>query len=112
MNSQLQNRFGRVLLCVALSLLLHGVLGLLLLLLPPQEKVKRARVAHKSRAVKVVRTAARKKADVAPKQQPAAEQKPEAPQEQKPTVKTSTDTPQALPDQPEYEGRRNTRAAS
>ena len=112
MNFQLQNRYGRVLLCVALSLLLHGVLGLLLLLLPQQEKVKRARVAHKSRAVKVVRTAARKKADVAKKQQSAAEQKVEAPSEQKPTVKTSTDTPQALPDTPDYEGSRSTRAAS
>ena len=112
MNSQLQNRYGRVLLCVALSLLLHGALGLILLLLPPQEKVKRARVAHKSRAVKVVRTAARKKADVAPKQQPAAPEKHKTPHTKRPTVKTSTDTPQAVPDQPEYEGKRSTRAAS
>ena len=76
MNFRLQNRYGRVLLCVALSALLHGVLGMLLLLLPQQDEVKRTMAHHKSRAVKVVRTAARKKADVATKQQAAAEQKP------------------------------------
>lgn len=112
MNFRLQNRYGRVLLCVALSVLLHGVLGLLLLLLPPQKRVKRARVMHKARAVQVVRTAARKKADAAKKPQAAADQKPEAPREQRPTVKTSADTPPALPDTPAYEGRRSTRAAS
>ena len=112
MNFRLQNRYGRVLLCVALSALLHGVLGMLLLLLPQQDEVKRTKGTHKSRAVKVVRTAARKKADVATKQQAAAEQKPKVPREQKPTVKTSADTPQALPDTPDYEGKHSTRAAS
>ncbi len=108
----MQSRVSKVLLCVALSLLLHAVLGALLLLLPPQDEVKRTKAHHKSLAVKVVRTEARKKAGVAPKQQAGSDQPPEMPREQRPTVKTSTDTPQAVPDQPEYEGKRSTRAAS
>ena len=62
-NNRLQTRFPRALLCVALSLLLHLLLGLLIALLPPQEKVKRTQALRKGRLVKVVRTAARKKAD-------------------------------------------------
>lgn len=94
-NFRLQNRYGRVLLCVALSVLLHGVLGALLLQLPPQDEVKRTKAHHKSRAVKVVRTEARKKAGVAPKQQAGSDQPPEMPRKQKPTVKVwpSTSTP-------------------
>ena len=107
-----QTRFSRVLLCVALSLLLHGLLAWLILLMPPQEKVKLQEKPRKARAVQVLRTAARKKADVQKKQAAEAPQKPEAPAEEKPFAKTSADTPQALPDQPDYEGKRNTRAAS
>ena len=107
-----QNPYGRVLLCVALSILLHAGLGLLLLLLPPQERIKRPLATHRARAIQVVRTAARKQADTAATQRPPAEEQPEQPRELRPTAKTSTDTPQALPDQPEYEGGRNTRAAS
>lgn len=98
---------------MALSFLLHVLLGLLILLIPPQEKMKRAKAARKARPVKVVRTAARKKADEQKKQAAdAAEEAPRKPSEQKPFAKTSADTPQALPDQPDYEGKRSTRAAS
>ena len=107
-----QTRFSRVLLCVALSVLLHVLLACLLLLLPPQETVKRQEKPRKARAVQVLRTAARKKADAQKKQAAEAPQKPEQPTEEKPFAKTSADTPQALPDQPDYEGQRNTRAAS
>ena len=107
-----QTRFSRVLLCVALSVLLHVLLACLLLLLPQQEKVKRQEKPRKARAVQVLRTAARKKADAQKKQAAKAPQKPEAPAKEKPFAKTSADTPQALPDQPDYEGQRNTRAAS
>ena len=98
---------------MALSVLLHVLLGLLILLIPPQEKVKRAKPARKARPVKVLRTAARKKADEQKKQAAAApKEEPRKPSEQKPFAKTSADTPQARPDQPDYEGLRSTRAAS
>ena len=113
MNERQQKRFSRVLLCVALSVLLHVLLGLLILLIPPQEKMKRPKAARKARPVKVVRTAARKKADEQKKQAAAApKEEPRKPSKQKPFAKTSADTPQAPPDQPDYEGRRSTRAAS
>ena len=113
MNERQQKRFSRVLLCVALSVLLHVLLGLLILLIPPQEKMKRAKAARKARPVKVLRTAARKKADEQKKQALAApKEEPRKPSEQKPFAKTSADTPQARPDQPDYEGQRSTRAAS
>lgn len=110
--SSQQPRVSRVLLCVVLSMLLHVALGLLILLLPPQEKVQRQKTARKARPVRIVRTPARKEADAASKPPPAAPRQPQEKREQKSTVKTSADTPQALPDMPEYEGRRNTRAAS
>ena len=98
---------------MALSVLLHVLLGWLILLIPPQEKVKRAKFPRKARPVKVLRTAARKKADEQKKQALAApKEAPRKPGEQKPFAKTSADTPQALPDQPDYEGQRSTRAAS
>lgn len=111
-NQRPQKRFSRVLLCVALSILLHVLLGLLILLIPPQERVKRAKAARKARPVKVVRTAARKKADAKKQQAAAPKEEPKAPSKQKPFAKTSADTPQATPDQHDYEGRRSTRAAS
>lgn len=108
-----QKHISRVLLCVALSLLLHLLLGLIILLMPPPEKKQPRKTARKARAVKVVRSAARKKADAQKKQQaPQPPQPPRQPSEQKPVVKTSADTPQARPDEPEYEGKRDTRAAS
>lgn len=109
-----QKHIPRVLLCVALSLLLHLLLGLIILLIPPQEKHQRKKTVRKARAVKVVRSAARQKADALRKQQKATppRQEPRQPSEQKPVVKTSADTPQARPDEPEYEGKRDTRAAS
>ena len=88
------------------------ILGILILLMPGQKKVKRAQAPRKPRAVQVVRTADRKKADEQKKQQAAAAQKAETPAEEKPFAKTSADAPQALPDQPDYEGRRSTRESS
>ena len=107
-----QNRFSRVLLCVALSILLHMILGILILLMPEQKKVKREAGARNPRAVQIVRTADRKKADEQKKQQATAEQKADTPTEEKPFAKTSADTPQIRPEQPDYEGKRSTRAAS
>lgn len=93
-------------------MLLHAGLALLILLMPPQEHLNRLQTAHRARAIQVVRTAARQQADATHPQLPPAPEKPETPHTKHPTVKTSTDTPQAVPDQPEYEGMRNTRAAS
>ena len=62
-NEMQQKRLPRVLLCVALSLLLHVILALILPLLLPQEKVKRQEKPRKARAVQVLRTTTRKKAD-------------------------------------------------
>ena len=107
-----QKRLPRVLLCVALSLLLHVILALLLPLLLPQEKVKRQEKPRKARAVQVLRTTTRKKADEQAKLAPDPQQNTEQQTKEKPFAKTSADTPQALPDQPDYEGKRSTRAAS
>lgn len=93
-------------------MLLHAGLALLILLMPPQEQLKRPHTGHRARAIQVVRTAARQQADAMHPQLPPAPEKPETPHTKRPTVKTSTDTPQAVPDQPEYEGKRSTRAAS
>jgi hypothetical protein len=68
--SQQQKKFQRALLCVVLSVLLHVLLGILLLCIPPVEQVKRpAAAARKSRAVQVIRTADRKMADALTKKQ-------------------------------------------
>lgn len=113
-----QNQTGRVLLCVALSVLLHVGLGLLLLLVPPPEQpVKPKKQARKARVVQVVRTPERKRADAHKRQAPKPATPQEKPESQKPTgpkpfAKTSADTPQRRPQQPEYEGQRDTRAAS
>ena len=107
-----QKRMGRVLLCVALSLLLHVLLGAMILLLPPQERVERKKKPKQARTVRVVRTAERKKADKQKQQQDSPQNQPQEEPEQKPFAKTSADTPQRRPDQPEYEGKRDTRAAS
>lgn len=111
MDNALQKNLSRVLLCVALSVLLHALLGMLLLLLPPQEQVKRRNKPEKPRTVRVLRTAGRKTADEQKKQQNSPQEKKEE-SPQKPFAKTSADTPQRRPEQPEYEGSRDTRAAS
>ncbi len=106
-----QKRIPRVLFCIVLSVLLHLLLGGILLLLPQPPQVKREKAGRKAKPVRVVRTAARKKADEV-KKTPPPETTEKAPTEHKPFVKTSADTPQARPLQPEYEGKRSTRAAS
>lgn len=109
-----QNRISRVLLCIVLSVLLHVLLVVLLLLLPPQEKLKRSKPVHQARTLKVMRTSARKQA--AELQKKKTDETPAPPRQSedkpRPTIKTSAETPQALPDQPDYEGKRSTRAAS
>lgn len=99
---------------MVLSVLLHAFLGGLVLMLPPQETIKREKKARQVRPVKVVRKRFHKKAE-APRP-PAQQATPLQPKKQqagqKPFAKTNTDTPQAQPDQPEYEGKRSTRASS
>ena len=97
---------------MVLSVLLHVLLGILLLLIPAPENTRRqASGGRKHRAVQVLRTAARKKAD---QLRQAARSTPEEkkPTQEAPFAKTNAETPQARPDQPEYEGKRDTRAAS
>lgn len=81
-------------------------------MMPPQEKVKRDKAARKARPVKVVRTAARKKADARKQQAAARKEEQKTPGEQKAFAKTSAETPQARPEQQDYEGKRSSRAAS
>ena len=104
----------RVLLCVVLSILLHLVLVGLFLLVPPQQVVQKTKKApQKQRVLKVLRATARKKTPTVQKKAEADARKQEKhPSELKPFAKTSADTPQARPEQPEYEGKRDTRAAS
>lgn len=93
---------------MVLSVLLHVLLGILLLRIPPVEQVKRpTAAARNSRTVQVMRTADRKMADAQTKKQ-----QEETPTEDKPFAKTSADTPQIRPEQPDYEGKRSTREAS
>ena len=94
-----------MLLCVGLSLLLHIAVAVLLVLLPQQKKEPwQKKQPQATRALRVVRASARKT--------PADSPQEEKPAEQLPFAKTSADTPQRRPGQPEYEGRRDTRAAS
>lgn len=110
MISCLQARVSKVLFCVALSVLLHLLLGFLILLLPTQDKQQHPRPVKKARLVKVLRAAEPAKEAGKPLPPPPVDQEKEA--ADKPSIKTSADTPSALPDQPEYEGKRDTRAAS
>lgn len=110
---QRQKRIPGVLLCVALSLLLHILLGCLLILLPPQNKEKRIKM-RKTAHVKVIRRAEKKPAEKKSEKAPRLTEKKKHtdPGKEKPFAKTSAETPQTAPAQPEYEGLRNTRAAS
>lgn len=86
--------------------MLHGVLILLLLHIPTggnrYHKGSGKQKAHTSRLVSVKRQ---------PKKQNATKQA-EKEQKEKPFAKTSSDTPQQLPKEADFEGRHNTRAAS
>lgn len=89
------------LLCLVLSLLVHGALAALLLLLPEGEKQVVRPHAAKVRMVQVVRM----------KEEP----KPPATQEEKidkSFAKTSADVPQRQPERADFEGARNARAMS
>lgn len=92
-------------LCLLLSLLVHGALAVLLLLLPEKERKAAGPRAGKARMVQVVRVKAAEK--------PAEEQK-QAPTEksEKDFAKTSADAPQQQPEHADFEGARNARAMS
>ena len=95
-------------LCVALSLVLHGSLALLLLMLPKREKTAVAhRLAHRARAVQVLRHVP------SPASRPNEENKrKEQKQTERDFAKTSADARQARPDRADYEGAHNSRATS
>lgn len=96
-----KRRMGAMALCLLLSLILHLIFLLLITLSSGRQHRPPAPPARQQqRLIRVQRS------------KPAApEQKQEAPQ-RKPFAKTSADAPQVLPEQPDYEGSRNTRAAS
>ncbi len=106
-----QKRSVQVLLCTALSLLLHVLLAWLILLIPAPRKALHPVSQPKARPLRVLRSSTRHKPEEQKKPEADPLEKP-TPREQKATVKTSADTPEALPDQPDYEGRRSSRAAS
>lgn len=112
MISRRQKHIPQVLLCVVLSLLLHLVIISLILLLPPPQHISQTEKERKARVVRLLRTEIRKKADKKLQQEKTDAALNQNPDKQKAFAKTSADTPQARPDYPEYEGRRNTRAAS
>ena len=91
-----------IMLCVLLSLLLHLVLALLLALALSQEKSHTASSAAGSARQRLVRVL----------RKPNTQQEPAEAQQRKPFAKTSADTPQSLPERTDYEGSRNSRAAS
>lgn len=97
------HRTGAAMLCLMLSLLVHGALAALLLLIPEGESKRAANGrTGKVRMVQVLRMKAEEK-----KPQEAQEEKAE-----KHFAKTSADEQQQRPEQADYEGARNTRAMS
>lgn len=99
-----QQQVQHVLLCVLLSVLLHLLLAALLLSMPRQELTltggKGNATPQRSRTVKLVKKKEQKKSP--------AEQEQEEPK----FAKTNPDTPQQQPQEPDYIGKHDTRAAS
>lgn len=97
------DRLRQLLLCAILSVLLHVLLAALLIALPPQHftlgQGPHKGKAQRSRTVKLVKQRKDKTATEQEKEEPAF-------------VKTSPDTPQQKPREPEYIGKHDTRAAS
>lgn len=92
-------RISAIMLCVLLSLLLHLLLAFLLVLSSSSEENKGAPAASPSAKQKFVRIQRTNNAQREKRQQI-------------PFAKTSADAPQSLPERTDYEGSRNTRAAS
>lgn len=92
-------RISAILLCVLLSLLLHLLLAFLLILSSSTEEKKITSTvtpSAKQRLVRILR----------------ANSTPQEERQQIPFAKTSADATQSLPERADYEGSRNTRAAS
>ena len=100
MNTQGPGRVHAVALCVLLSLLVHAGLAWLALQIPRPEHPRSARPAHAARLVKVLRQ----------KEKPAPA--PQDAQKERAVVKTNPDIPQQAPERPQFQGKRDSRAAS
>lgn len=99
MTKQRPGRASAISLCVLLSLLLHTALAWVVLQIPRPAHQKAAQQTRAPRLVKVVRK----------KEKPAA---PQDEQKERAVVKTNPDAPQVAPERPEFEGNRDSRAAS
>lgn len=99
MTKQRPGRASAIALCVLLSLLLHTALAWVVLQIPRPAHQKAAQQTRAPRLVKVVRK----------KEKPAA---PQDEQKERAVVKTNPDAPQVAPERPEFEGNRDSRAAS
>ncbi len=99
MTKQRPGRASAIALCVLLSLLLHTALAWVVLQIPRPAHQKTAQQTRAPRLVKVVRK----------KEKPAA---PQDEQKERAVVKTNPDAPQVAPERPEFEGNRDSRAAS
>lgn len=99
MTKQRPGRASAIALCVLLSLLLHTALAWVVLQIPRPAHQKTAHPTRAPRLVKVVRK----------KEKPTA---PQDEQKERAVVKTNPDAPQVAPERPEFEGNRDSRAAS
>lgn len=99
MTKQRPGRASAIALCVLLSLLLHTALAWVVLQIPRPAHQKTAQQTRAPRLVKVVRK----------KEKPTA---PQDEQKERAVVKTNPDAPQVAPERPEFEGNRDSRAAS
>lgn len=99
MTKQRPGRASAIALCVLLSLLLHTALAWVVLQIPRPAHQKAAHPTRAPRLVKVVRK----------KEKPTA---PQDEQKERAVVKTNPDAPQVAPEHPEFEGNRDSRAAS
>ncbi|MGN0836626.1 MAG: hypothetical protein ACI4OS_04225 [Akkermansia sp.] len=96
--------FRALLLCLLLSLLAHGLLALLLLLLQPERGGQRTAAPQPSRHLQLRRAPAQPQA---PPEAPPPEKSGE-----RPFAKTSPDLPPQRPEQADHVGARNSRAAA
>ena len=99
MTKQRPGRASAIALCVLLSLLLHTALAWVVLQIPRPAHQKTAQQTRAPRLVKVVRK----------KEKPT---EPQDEQKERAVVKTNPDAPQVAPERPEFEGNRDSRAAS
>ena len=100
MTTQGKGRVCAAALCVLLSLLVHVLLGWAVLQVP---RAAHKRTVHATRAARLVKVLRHKEAAPAPQPEPERERA---------VVKTNPDIPQQAPEHPEFEGSRDSRAAS